>query len=195
MRGWIALALIIGAVLTVGIWLWWPPGHEPNRYSDLGVTLIGGAVVAVALFYLEQQFSRGAERRDLRLQLALQKDLSDADLRDRDMSGFSLVGKNFKGADIRGADLRGADLSGANLHGAKLNGADLRGAKMDKTPLYPSETLYPPIPLGPIYPDATISRTGFSEAKYDSETKWPRNIDPETLSAVKVEKRWRIFGR
>ncbi len=193
---WVVPTIAIGAVLAVGLWLWWPPGAEPDRCSDLGTALIGGAVVAGAVLYLERQFSRAAERRDLRLQLGMQKDLSGIELRMRDLSGFNLVRKNLQGADLRGADLRGANLSGADLTNAILNNADLRGAKLDETPLYPSQTLYPPFRPGPIHPNATIRNTGLHGVKYDVGTRWPGHIDPDRVGAVEVERGlWRRLFR
>lgn len=196
MMRWIVPAVAVVAVLAVGLWLWWPPGAAADRHSDLGVTLIGGAVVALAVLYLERQFTRGAERRDLRLQIGLQNNLAGIDLRRRDLSGFHLAGKDLRGANLSGTNLRGANLSGASLRDAVLNDADLRGAKLNETPLYPSETLYPSKDLypGPIYPDAIIQNTGLSKVKYDAATKWPGHIDPSKVGAVEV-KRGRLFGK
>jgi uncharacterized protein YjbI with pentapeptide repeats len=187
---WIVPSSAIIAVLALGVWLWWPPGADADRSSELGATLIGGAVVAIAVLYLERQVSSEAERRELRLQLGLQNSLAGIDLRNRDLSGFHLAGKDFRGANLAGANLRGANLSGGNLRDATLNGADLRGAKLDETPLHPSETLFPSEDLypGPIYPDATIQNTTFSKAKYDSDTKWPKHINPATVGAISRNK-------
>lgn len=161
------------------------PGEEPNRCSDLGTTLIGGAVVAVAVLYLERQFSHGAEKRDL-LQLGLQTSLVSIDLRDRDLSGFHLAGKDLRGANLTGANLKGANLSGTDLTNATLNGADLRGAKVDKTPLYPSATLHPSTGLkpAPIYPDAITQNAWFDKAKHDAGRRWPSHIDLDKIGAI-----------
>jgi hypothetical protein len=68
----------------------------------------------------------------------------------------------------------------------------VRSAKLNKTPLYPSETLKPDKGLkpGPIFPDAIIQDTGLYGAKYDSSTRWPDQIvDPAKVGAVYVEER------
>ena len=71
MMRWVAPLATVVAVLAAGLWFWWPPGENHNRYSDLGTTLIGGAIVGVAVLYVERQLTRGVERRDLQLQLGL----------------------------------------------------------------------------------------------------------------------------
>jgi NhaP-type Na+/H+ or K+/H+ antiporter len=71
MMRWVAPLATVVAVLAAGLWFWWPPGENHNRYSDLGTTLIGGAIVGVAVLYVERRLTRGVERRDLQLQLGL----------------------------------------------------------------------------------------------------------------------------
>jgi uncharacterized protein YjbI with pentapeptide repeats len=126
--------LIPVIVLASGLYMWWPPGAPPNRHSDLGTALIGGAIVAFSVLYLEQQFSRNYERRNLQLQLGTRTDFPGIDLSDRDLSGFYLTGKDFSGANLKGANLRGANLSGANLSHATLDGADLTATPVSNDP-------------------------------------------------------------
>ena len=72
MRGWLLPMLIILVVFGVGLALWLPPNHTPDRYSDLGTAIIGGGVVVLAALLFERRLSRAAERRDLHVQLGLQ---------------------------------------------------------------------------------------------------------------------------
>jgi hypothetical protein len=196
MRPWIVPLgpIYVVALLALGLWLWlWcAPGGAPNKYSDLGTALIGGALVAIAGFYLEHLISSNAEKRALRVQLGLQKDLSEIDLFKRDLSGFHLANKKFKGANLVCADLRDTNLSGADLTDAMLNYADLRGARMDEIGLYPSETLFPSNERfpGSIYQEATINNTSLYGAIYDANTRWPSNIEPDRVCAVNVDRRW-----
>jgi len=119
------------------------------------------------------------------------------DLNERDLSGFSLPGKNFRGAYFVRANLRGAKLHGANLTHAWLTDADLRGTHFDAIELYPSNTLFPSdtLRLGPIQPEADMNGAHLSGAKYDDDTRWPSNIDPEAAGAIKVNRPWwrRVF--
>ena len=181
------IVLVAGGVL----W-WWPWGEPVTRASALGTALIAGSVVALVGVYLERRFSHEAEQRDLRLQLGLEKDLSEVDLSYRDLSGFYLAGRNLRGAILREAKLRGANLSGAKLDDAQLNGADLRDAKLDATLLYPSVNLFPApdLYLVPIYENATTNNTDFREAKFNSGTQVPGNLDLKQRGAVEVKSVW-----
>jgi hypothetical protein len=57
MRRLIAPIVVVAAVLAVGLLLWWPPEANASRRSDLGTALIGGAVAAVAVLYLQWRMS------------------------------------------------------------------------------------------------------------------------------------------
>lgn len=160
-------------------------GEEPTKCSDLGSALMGGAVVATAVLYVERQLSKDSDRRDLKLQLGVQDKLAGIDLSGRDLAGFYLVGKDLRNAVLRDADLRRANLSGARLDHADLARADLRGAKLDKTPLYPGRTLKPSKGLkpGPIFPSAVlqgVTLTGPSTTR----TRSGRKISIRTLPAL-----------
>src|SRR5215203_6178 len=169
MRSWILpLAGIILFVIVPGLLLLMRPGPESNRNSDLGIALISGAVVAGAVLYLQARLSSVAEKRNLQLQLGLQDKFPGIDLSHRDLSGFHIPGKDLRQANLTGTNLRGVNLSGANLQHAILTKADLRGAKLDETPLYPSENLFPSEGLkpGPIYPAVNHNDAKFNGAKY-----------------------------
>jgi hypothetical protein len=166
MRGWILPLLIILIVFGVGLWLWCPSNRAPDRYSDLGTTIIGGGVIVFGGLFLERRLSRAAERRDLQLQLGLQNNLVGIDLNRRDLSGFYLSGKDLRYANLTKANLRRANLSGVDLRHATLDFADLRGTKLDKTSLKPSKGLKPDKGLKPvIYEDVKESDTSFFRAK------------------------------
>jgi len=179
MKRWGIPLVALAAVLIAGFWLWLPPEDAPNRRSDLGTALIGGAIVGVAILYLQGQLSRGAERRNLRLQLGLTNTLAGIDLSGRDLSGFYLPEKDLRGANLSGANLRGANLSGTQLDHADLTKADLRGTKLDATNLVPRGALVPTGDLvpGPLIPDASLQGVVLEGAKVDKHTSWPRNFD------------------
>ena len=191
-RWFIPLAGIILVVIVPGVaFLMWP-GPESNRNSDLGTALISGTVVAIAVLYLQARLSSAAEKQNLQLQLGLQDKFPGIDLSNRDLSGFHIPGKDLRQANLTGANLRGANLSGANLQHAILNKADLRGAKLDETPLYPGENLFPSEELtpGPIYTAVNHNDAKFYEAKYDSKTKCPDTLDLKERGANLVESPW-----
>jgi uncharacterized protein YjbI with pentapeptide repeats len=163
-----------------------------NRGSDLGSSLIAGAIVAFAILFLERSLAQRQQKRDLQLQLALGKDFPGIDLRGADLSGSYLADKNFREAKLQGTNLRGANLSGVTLINARLDGADLRGAIMYEPPTYPSDDLFPGDDLYPSdgLPDAITNGAILEGALYDDATKWPSDItDPEQLGAIKVAHR------
>jgi hypothetical protein len=67
----VLLGLILLVLFAPGVLFWWPPCAPPDRSSELGTTLIGGGVVALAILVLERLFTKEVERRDLLLQLGL----------------------------------------------------------------------------------------------------------------------------
>lgn len=140
---WIA-ALGAGLGLVIlGLALWLPAGGRPDRNSDLGSALLGGAVVGFAVLSLQWRFDLRARRRDeasARAQLrqgdrqhaqiltALRQDLPGIDFRGRDLSGFYLRGRSLKRARLDDAILDGADLSYTNLEAASLCGTRIEGS-------------------------------------------------------------------
>src|SRR5215210_2891324 len=66
--------IVVLAVIALGLWLWWPAEElqPPDRKSDLGAALVGGAVVAIAALYLQQSLST---------ELSRHQSLSDAQFR------------------------------------------------------------------------------------------------------------------
>jgi hypothetical protein len=180
----------------------------PERYNDFDPALLtGGGILAGGGFALAAawlgpkiaaKYEARKEKRDLQVQLGAGQEFPGMDLNERDLSGFSLPGKNFTGAYFIKADLRGAKLHGANLTHARFDDADLRGTRFDAIELYPSETLFPSEALtpGPIYPEADMNGAHLCRAKYDDDTRWPSNIDPDPAGAIKVQRPWwrRIFG-
>ncbi len=197
MMRWGALVVLLAVVVVFGIGfcLWWPPGEEPNRSSDLGTALMGGGIVGLVLLFLERHLSRGAERRDLQLQLGLTDELPGVHLSRRNLSSFYLPGKDLRHANLSKANLRGTNLSGARLDHANLSKANLRGAKLDATHLLPSETLMPSndLALEP-FSDARLQGVDLREAKYDKHTTWPSDFDAANAGA-RYCRSWReIFG-
>lgn len=147
---WLILAGGFGvtaAVVAVGVRLVLPTWSQADTRRDFGVALITAAAVSFAVFALgvvdesrlrreeaarqrrEGQLEarqRAREERDsLRLQVALQRDLTGIDLRGRDLREFF-----FRRKILREAQFTRADLGGANLSGAELRRADLRSARL-----------------------------------------------------------------
>lgn len=100
-------------------------------------------------------------------------DFSNADLYRSKFVKTKLVGVNFTNANLydcsfNGANLRGVNLSAVrNVAGANFADADLRGANL-RSPLFA----------------AVGSLKG---AKYDSNTKFPKEINPEKRGMIKVD--------
>ena len=209
---WLLPALLILGVFLIGGSLWWPPCAPADRYSDLGTALVGGGVVALAVFFLERLYAAEAGKRDVQLTLGIGDSFVGIDLRGRNLSRSYLAGKDFSGARFDRANLRSVNLSGSILSWVSLQDADLRGAKLSATLLYPSEHLYPSEDLfpGSIAPggkplgDAATQGINIRGASYDSATEWPEGFDPNKGSAVNVEELpwgwrwlrpwWRMFG-
>jgi uncharacterized protein YjbI with pentapeptide repeats/endonuclease YncB( thermonuclease family) len=154
------LWILVGTVGLLGFALWWPLVNWPSGKSleareSLGSTLMTGAVIGVAFFFvnhattqnekkiadaqaqerehaaqvLADASQRFAKEQEVRLTVGLQHDLSGADLSNKNLSGVDFSGKNLEGADLRGAALHGANLVGANLRNARLDDAQLDPSK------------------------------------------------------------------
>ena len=177
------------AVILFGLLLWWPPGPEPDRYSDLGASIVGGGIVAFVVLYLDQVLSRRQERNLLRLQLSTGDRFGGVDLSNQDLSGFYLPQKDFTDANLEGADLRGAVLSSCTFISTRLKGADLRGANLQ------------PIPgrIGPAWLGSTslegilFDSTTRWPAGFDNDARWPVGVGPRERGAINLDEqgRWR----
>lgn len=136
-------------ILIFGVILWLPPDDTPTRNSDLGAAMVSGALVSIAVLFIERRQQRESEKRSMQLSLSTQQELESLDLstydlrrvsflRGRKLSRANFQGVNLSGADFsdaildggnfKGADLRYANFTGCCLRKAKLNKADLRGA-------------------------------------------------------------------
>ena len=141
----IAVVLLIGTIIP-GVRLYWPRRTDPVSRSDLGVALMGGALIAFAVLVLQLMIQYRAEdesrerqeladRESLLLVLGQSPNLSGLDLHGEDLSEAYLNQKVLRGADLTGADLTKARLEGAVLFAANLKDADLTEARLDRADL------------------------------------------------------------
>lgn len=98
-------------------------------------------------------------------------DLREAVLLDINLERADLTGALLEGADLRAATLRracivDADLRKADLRGAKLEGADMRGANLE---------------------GARVGEMRAKGALFDGTTRWPAEVDPDSLGALCVK--------
>jgi hypothetical protein len=123
-------AILVAGAIGAGLYLWLPTRGDPDHRGGLGSALIGGAVIALAIFLvqivIDERRQRESEQTNLRLTLGLTQDLGGIDLRGEDLDRVYLAGKSLVGALLEGASLSGANLSGARLRDAHLSGANLR---------------------------------------------------------------------
>jgi uncharacterized protein YjbI with pentapeptide repeats len=160
--------------------LWASEWRLDGSRSNLGAALLGGAVVAATVLFVEIVLNDQTRHDDLRFTIALQRDLTGADLRDRDLSQLHLYGKILSSADLSGEDLsytvlKSADLRKAMLDGADLTGTDLTGARLQGALLFGTDLRQ--TELRDVY---------LSGAKADSSTQWPLGFDPKS-AGVQVE--------
>src|SRR5580765_7642579 len=129
--------------------LWWPARHRPDARSGFGVSLVTGAVVALAIFALQmmfemrldhvhQQRQRQAGRQNLELTIGLQSlehaDLTDAILSNAHQSGScsSSDHTNMTDAVLTNVELDNARLKESNFRGADLRDADLHDSHLER---------------------------------------------------------------
>jgi hypothetical protein len=109
---------------------------------------------------------------DLRGAQLLYTDLSSADLSEANLGGDLQRTDSYLSytvldwANLSNANLQKADLRVAQLGHAILRGADLSGANLT---------------------DAILIGADLAGAKYNSETQWPSNVDPERAGAIRIE--------
>jgi hypothetical protein len=144
-RSTVVAGVLLLALVVAGLALWLPGGDGAGtKDTDLGTALLGGAVVAGAVLFLQRRLDaewrrldadRAAEdeRRRLRDQAqmlcAMVNDLTGVDFSDRDLRDMFLRNKVLAEANLEGSVLWRAVLTGADLTGAVLRGADLVGAQ------------------------------------------------------------------
>ena len=185
--------------VLLGIYLWRPMRKDAKSRASAGSALMTGAVVAIAIFFLqlgtEVRFREIEDRRsneravqDLKLQVAIQQKLEGFDFRDvrSDLSRFYFRGKklaeaDFRGvrvneADFSGADLRGAKLDRAELHDAELISANLEGAFLSDAELLradlTSACLRGAILTAADLTGADLTGADLSDAEFNAETVW-----------------------
>ena len=95
--------------------------------------------------------------------------LSEANLSDAALRETNLRGDNIWEPNLTGPDLRASRLSKAKLGGADLQGADL------------------PVPGGKDRPRPDLTETNLSFARHNSDTKFPKDFDPEAAGMVLKE--------
>jgi uncharacterized protein YjbI with pentapeptide repeats len=158
---WLTVLIIASlgcfAILALGSRLCWRAWREPEGREELGIRLLTGALVAVAILGLQvffdqrlssiedrrraddqarnQRIDEEAARQNLRLTIGIQKNLTNIDLRGRDLASLYLGGKNLAHAQLGMTNLRNAVLAWADLTDAELQGAHLEGAHLDNAHL------------------------------------------------------------
>lgn len=127
---WVTMPLA-SLLVVAGFLLWFPTRRDLSSRSELGAALLGGALVALAILYLQSEQEKASDRESFRLEVALQPDLKHSDLREQDLSGLLLRSKDLSGARLRGADARGADFTGSYLIGADMRHMQADGTRFE----------------------------------------------------------------
>ncbi|HWO11320.1 MAG TPA: pentapeptide repeat-containing protein, partial [Polyangiaceae bacterium] len=116
--------------------------------------------------------------------------LTGADLTSANLDTAVLVEANLEGALLAQARLRSADLRQAKLRGARCGGADFTNAWLDQADLSQVDladaTLFGADLRGADLRDAVFLRTDLRGARYDEATRWPLDVVPGQLGAVRV---------
>lgn len=146
--------------------------------ADLRRADLRGADLALAR--LTAAILRGADLRRASLDPAY---LSNADLQGADLRGVDIEDTMLVRTDLRRADLRRASLAGANLRRANLSGADLRRASLGGLDTDVRRAFL----AGADLRGADLGGANFSEATYNSTTRWPDGFNPEAAGAEKQD--------
>jgi uncharacterized protein YjbI with pentapeptide repeats len=187
-NGWL-IGTFVGlasiGLLGSGMFLCWGCWREGNGRQDLGIRLVTGAVVAIAVLALQvlfdrqlahvedrhqteqaarnEAFQQQLARENLRLTLGVQNDLRNIDLSNRSLSSIYLGGKDLRSAKLVGAGLRGATLAGARLEQADLQGAHLEDAHLDNAYLDGAGLQWAHL-QGAVFSGAKLSDADFTRA-------------------------------
>ena len=177
----IAVVLLIGTIIP-GVRLYWPRRTDPVSRSDLGVALMGGALIAFAVLVLQlmiqyraedesRQRQELADRESLLLVLGQSPNLSGLDLHEEDLSEAYLNQKVLRGADLTGAEMARVRLEGAVLFDADLKDADLTEARLDRADLRYADLS-----------DATLVGASLTGAKLEAASLVRANLSDADLS-------------
>lgn len=182
--------------------------HADLRGADLKGTDMSEANLRKAHLQgvnLQQAKLRGTNLEGARME-GTETNLSEADF-----TGANLVDAHLEGAQLMLAKLFQANLSSATLTGARMDAADLRhadlknGAKLEKVSLQVAQldmanltdailvfanlsgaTLTGAILCGADLSGAKLSEVVMTQARYDANTKWPEQFNPETAGCIEV---------
>jgi uncharacterized protein YjbI with pentapeptide repeats len=141
----IGAAIFVAAVVP-GMLLWWPSRNEPDARSGFGVSLVTGAVVALAIFalqilfelrldHVEQQRQKQADRQNLELTIGLQPNLPGIQLAGEELEEFFFYGKNLRDANFARANLDGATFTDSDLSCADFSRAALTNVTAQRVDL------------------------------------------------------------
>lgn len=136
--------ILIAVIFVVGMTMWALGPSEGNKYSDLGINLGVGAVLGVAVLYVEALVGRVEAERERRLAeehrfvqtLIAAPDLTEIRIPGRSLAGIILAARDLSGGDLSLTDLTRADLRKSNLSRVDLSssravGLNLYGATVD----------------------------------------------------------------
>lgn len=136
--------VVIAVIFLIGITMWAFGPTEGNKYSDLGINLGVGAVLGVAVLYVEALVGRAEADRERRIAeeqrfvqtLIAAPDVTEIRIPGRNLAGIVLAARDLTGGDLSGTDLTRADLRKSNLSRADVSGShglglNLHGATVD----------------------------------------------------------------
>jgi hypothetical protein len=189
---------VLAALLWLGLVLVRRGRSDGQVREELGAALLGGVLVAVAIFALQvstdDQRQRAAGRQQVQLTIAARQDLRNYPLAGQNLTGMNLAGKQLDGADLSDSNLIDVDLHDASLTNAKLirtdlsfaslNGARLIGATLTETRL-DNATLTGADFAGAVlcgvnfanFDPSYLRQVKLNKARADEGTTWPSGFD------------------
>jgi uncharacterized protein YjbI with pentapeptide repeats len=128
--------VIILLTVAPGLYLWWPKKDDDVARSDLGIALMTGALIAVAVLGIQTSIDGKARKRDERRQIADARQNFELTLSLKsDLSGIRLDGEDLRGIHFYGKIMRRASLNRAIMNGVVLSHAVLDSASLQHTHL------------------------------------------------------------